>query len=117
MITRVDHIDLRVKEFDNVIGLFKKLGLCVRRSMPERNSVEMALPGVNQIVFEIHQVKDGDFAGIHHIAFRSEGQEDDVEVLKEKGIVFKNEKNFIADTGRTVSSFADDNGLTWQITD
>lgn len=117
MIRRVDHIDLRVKEFDETIAMLEKLGLAVTRSMPMRNSVEMALPGENQVVFEIHKVQDGAFTGIHHIAFKSEGENDDVERLKANGIVFKSEKKKIADTGRTVSSFSDGTGLTWQLTD
>lgn len=116
MITRVDHIDMRVKEFDAAVETLKKLGLSVQRSMPERNSVEMALSGDFQVVFEIHKVRDGEEPGIHHIAFKSEG-DDDVERLKEQGIIFKGEKKLIAQTGRTVSSFTDENGLTWQLTD
>lgn len=117
MLVKVDHIDLRVTEFDETIAMFEKLGLAVKRSMPQRNSVEMALPGENQVVFEIHKVQDGAFTGIHHIAFKSEGENDDVECLKARGIEFKSEKKKIADTGRTVSSFSDGNGLTWQLTD
>lgn len=117
MLVRVDHIDLRVKDFDETIVMLEKLGLAVTRSMPQRNSVEMALPGENQVVFEIHKVQDEAFTGIHHIAFKSVGESDDVECLKVKGIDFKSEKKKIADTGRTVSSFLDGNGLTWQLTD
>lgn len=117
MLVRLDHIDLRVTKFDETIAMFEKMGLAVTRSMPQRNSVEMALPGENQVVFEIHKVQDGAFTGIHHIAFKSEGERDDVECLKAEGIDFKSEKKKIADTGRTVSSFSDSNGLTWQLTD
>lgn len=117
MLIRVDHIDLRVREFEETVAMFEKLGLTVTRSMPQRNSVEMALPGENQVVFEIHQVPDGADTGIHHIAFKSAGENDDVERLKAEGIGFKSEKKKIADTGRTVSSFSDSNGLTWQLTD
>ena len=44
-------------------------------------------------------------------------QFEDVEVLKEQGIVFKTEHATIKDTGRTVSSFPDPNGIMWQLTD
>lgn len=117
MITRVDHIDIRVKEFDKIVELFENMGLSAIRNMPERNSVEMALPGANQVVFEIHRVCEGDSTGIHHIAFKSEGDGDDVALLKSKGITFKGEKKLIVHTGRTVSSFTDENHLTWQLTD
>lgn len=117
MLQRVDHIDLRVAEFEKTIEMLEMMGLKVIRSMPERHSVEMALDGENQVVFEIHKVKKDEFQGIHHIAFKTGEEKEDVELLKEKGITFSGELKLIADTGRTVSSFKDVNQLTWQLTD
>ena len=114
MITAVDHIDLRVADMQEAVDSMKKIGLVIKREMPERNSVEMALPGENQVVFEIHKAKD-DFVGVHHIAFR-QTEPEDVERLKEKGVSFKSEHLVIKATGRTVSSF-DSFGVAWQLTD
>lgn len=74
----------------------------------------MALPGANQVVLELRPAKDGK-SGVHHIAFRSDGGE--VFVLKNAGYEFTTENSVIQDTGRTVSTFRDPNGLSWQLTD
>ena len=57
-------------------GHFDKMGFVEkRRTPPPRSSVEMALPGENQVVFEIHKATEGGFEGIHHIAFKQTGPE------------------------------------------
>jgi catechol 2,3-dioxygenase-like lactoylglutathione lyase family enzyme len=117
MLTKVDHIDVKVKNFDETVELFSKMGFVEkRRTPPPRLSVEMALPGEGQVVFEIHKAIDGGFEGIHHIAFKQAGP-GTVETLKAMGISFSTENKLIADTGRIISSFKDGNGLTWQLTD
>ena len=116
MITRVDHIDMRVADLETAVETLSKVGLeVVRRTPAPRSSVEMRLPGENQVTFEIRP-SNGGFEGVHHIAFR-QTEPEDVERLKEKGIEFKTEHMLIKDTGRTVSSFSDANGSGWQLTD
>ena len=116
MLTKLDHIDIKAADFDATVRTLLDMGLVISRRAPApRNSVEMSLPGENQVVLEIHPAKEGGFTGIHHIAFQTDGS--DLEALKAKGITFKTENMLIKDTGRTVSSFSDPNGLTWQLTD
>lgn len=116
MISCVDHIDMRVKDLETTVELLSKVGLeVVRRTPAPRSSVEMRLPGPGQVTFEIRP-SDGTFEGVHHVAFR-QTEADDVERLKELGVVFKTEHMMIKDTGRTVSTFSDANGQTWQLTD
>jgi len=116
MLTRLDHIDIKVADLEATVNTLLDMGLViVRRAPAPRNSVEMALPGRDQVVMEIHAAKEGGFTGVHHIAFKSDGG--DLDSLKEKGVAFKTENALIKDTGRTVSSFSDANGLTWQLTD
>ena len=117
MLTRVDHIDLKVSRFKETVQMFQILGMRILREMPERGSVELAFPGEQQVVFEIHKAVPGGFEGIHHIAFHMEG-DDDVSRIKERcEVSFSTERKTIQHTGRTVSSFRDENGLTWQLTD
>lgn len=117
MLTRVDHIDMRVADLEVTVETLTKMGLVVlRRTEPPRSSVEMALPGEDQVTFEIRPVGADGFEGVHHIAFR-QTDPGDVEALKAKGITFKTERMVIKATGRTVSSFTDANGTTWQLTD
>ena len=39
MLTRVDHIDLKVRDFEGILHLFKTMGMNVLLAMPERVSV------------------------------------------------------------------------------
>lgn len=115
MLSRLDHIDLRVEKFEETIAMLEKLGLAVVRRTPSpRDSVEMCLPGEDQVVLEIRPAKDGR-SGVHHIAFKTDGK--DLVVLKNAGYLFLTENAVIKDTGRTVSTFQDPNGLCWQLTD
>lgn len=117
MITRVDHIDMRVSDLEETEAVLAGLGLKVlRRTGAPRSSVEMALPGEDQVVFELRPAGADGKTGVHHIAFRQSGPED-VERLKEQGVDFLTEHVLIPATGRTVSSFTDANGQTWQLTD
>lgn len=116
MISKLDHIDIKVEKLEETVNVLSLLGLKVlRRAQAPRNSVEMVLQGDNQVIIELHPAKPGDSKGVHHIAFHTDGE--DVARLKEHGIVFKAENRYIKETGRTVSSFNDINGLTWQLTD
>lgn len=116
MITRVDHIDIKVADIEHAISILSLLGLKIIRKAPApRNSVEMALEGESQVVFELHPARPDGFQGVHHIAFRCDATE--LQTLKDAGVQFSTENRFIELTGRTVSSFTDKNGLTWQLTD
>lgn len=116
MLTRVDHIDIRVPDVEATVAYLKTLGLIEKRRTGEpRLSVEMQLPGENQVVFELRREEEGK-TGLQHIAFHIDSPETP-EQLKAEGIVFRNQNHFIKDTGRTVSNMVDPNGLTWQLTD
>ncbi|MDR1966993.1 MAG: VOC family protein [Synergistaceae bacterium] len=117
MITGVDHIDLRVINLDETIAFLTKIGLVVKKRFSSpRHSVEMALPGEGQVVFEIREADDPAKAGIHHVAFK-QADKDTASEFKKMGINFTSENRLVAETGRTVSTFTDDNGLVWQLID
>ncbi|CAG0954521.1 partial lactoylglutathione lyase, partial [Anaerolineae bacterium] len=88
----------------------------VRRTSPPRLSVEVALPGEDQVVFEVRQAEEGDKPGINHVAFKVENS-DTLAEIKARGIQFDREANFVKDTGRTVSNMRDPHGNRWQLTD
>jgi catechol 2,3-dioxygenase-like lactoylglutathione lyase family enzyme len=117
MLKRVDHIDMRVTDVEKQVAFFKQLGFVEkRRTPPPRYSVEVVLPGPDQVVFEIRQAKEGTATGIDHVAFLQETPETR-EKLEEIGITFSKKPNFVQDTGRTVSNFTDEDGNRWQLTD
>jgi hypothetical protein len=84
MLLRIDHIDFKVKDMEAFVNDLLKIGMVEKRRSPRpRLSVELALPGENQVVFEVHQLKEGAGQEIHHIAFKSDGN--DLERLKRNG--------------------------------
>ncbi|MDR2981572.1 MAG: VOC family protein [Puniceicoccales bacterium] len=116
MVTRVDHIDLRVADVEKFVEQFKMLGFIEIRRIPEpRLSIEIALPGENQMIIEVRTAKEGE-SGINHVAFKVDSTET-ISELKEKGIEFKSENRLVKDTGRSVSNFKDPFGNSWQLTD
>lgn len=118
MLTRVDHIDLKVPNIDEVLPFFKSLGFVeVRRTDPERGSVEVALPGENQIVFEIRGDSSVDTTTVDHIAFKVQNVADDLKDLKGAGLIFEKEFYLVPHSGRTISNLRDPHGAKWQLTD
>lgn len=118
MVTRVDHIDIRVTDVEVMVEEMKRLGFIeIRRTTRVPQSVEIALPGENQVIFEVRAAKEGEKLGINHVAFKIDSPEATIEELKEKGIEFTRENHLVKDTGRRVSNFKDSNKFSWQLTD
>ncbi|SCL25416.1 RraA famliy [Micromonospora pallida] len=112
----VDHIDVRVPDLDAAVTFFESLGLQIRRRLPEaRRSVEMALPGPGQVVFEIRQDDSVDRTVVDHVAFRVAGTTEAITALKQRGVDFTRENHLVADTGRRVSNFLDPGQGRWQL--
>ncbi len=117
MVTRVDHIDIRVANADLFVEDMQKLGfVIVRKTDRVPASYEIALPGENQVVFEVRGEEDAAKRGINHIAFKIDDLNTPDE-LEKVGVVFKKKHNFVKGTGRTVSNFKDRQGFSWQLTD
>ena len=115
MLLAVDHIDLKVPDLEQAERFFLGIGMrIVRRTSDSRRSIEVALPGDNQIVFEIREDATVSGTVIDHVAFRADGP-DTVDALKESGVTFTKEHHLVVDTGRTVSNFVDAAGGKWQI--
>lgn len=115
MLKYIDHIDLMVRDIHEATSFFVSLGFeIIRKTSEPRSSVELKLPGENQVVFEIKPSKDGK-VGLNHIAFK---QVDDVSQIRiqELGIDIS-EPKLIPDTGRSVCNFQDPSGNKWQLTD
>ena len=116
MLTYVDHIDMLVEDLEAQVEFLQKLGLVVKRRLPDHgNAVEMQLPGEKQVVFEMRACGDKKPC-IRHIAFHVEN-ENTVEELQANGVLFRTVNQFVPATGRTVSNVNDPNGNSWQLTD
>ncbi|MBO4208643.1 VOC family protein [Micromonospora echinofusca] len=116
MLVRVDHIDLKVPHLDDAVEFFTSVGFQVVRRMAERGSVEMVLPGENQVLFEIRHDPTVEVTRIDHIAFAVDDPEASVDQIKAAGGTFSREHH-PTPTGRTVSNFADPHGGKWQLAD
>ncbi|MCS5495904.1 VOC family protein [Cnuibacter physcomitrellae] len=118
MLEAVDHIDLKVPDLEEAIAWFAGLGLVEVRRIPERGSVEVALPGEGQVVFELREDATLDRMVVDHIAFRSRSQAEDAErITALTGAGFSRTDTVIPVTGKTISDFTDPWGTRWQLSD
>ena len=118
MLEAVDHIDFKVPDLERAVAWFAGLGLVERRRIPERGSVEMALPGEGQVVFELREDPSLDGFVMDHIAFRSTTQTADAAAVGEAtGATFTRVDTFVPVTGKTISDFTDPHGGRWQLSD
>ncbi len=118
MLDRVDHIDIRTPDFEGTVDFLRTLGMTdVRQTHPDRQSVELALPGASQVVFEIRADAEASQMYVHHIAFHAPDAPTAVQELSDRGIEFSKKHALIEHTGRTISNAHDSGGGTWQVTD
>ncbi|GBD10455.1 Lactoylglutathione lyase [bacterium HR23] len=114
----VDHIELIVRDVDEFVEFFQKLGFrLLRRTAHHGGSAELQLPGPNQPVFEIHKVSGEENIGVNHIAFKVANAREAYRELREKGIAFEALPTFVEATGRTIVNFRDPDGWRLQLVD
>lgn len=118
MITRLDHIDLQVPDLPRAIAFLQVVGLhIVRRTDPARGSVEMALPGDRQVIFELREDRSLTHTTLNHVAFSTDDSAADVARLASEGVTVTKDRVYITHSGRTISNFEDPFGTSWQLTD
>jgi catechol 2,3-dioxygenase-like lactoylglutathione lyase family enzyme len=118
MIRGIDHIELIVRNLDESVDFFQKLGFTLlARTSHHGGSAELQLPGEHQPIFEIHQVSGEENIGINHIAFKVDNAQAAYEGLRARGIPMPRTPNFVAATGRTTVNFRDPDGWRLQLVD
>jgi len=118
MIRGIDHIEIIVRDIDESIAFFQKLGFkLLTRTTHHGKSAELQLPGPNQPIFEIHQVSGEENIGINHIAFKVDNARTAYDALQSQGIASANQPNFVVATGRTTVNFRDPDGWRLQLVD
>ena len=94
MIRGIDHIELIVRDVEEFVSFFQKLGFeLIARTKHHGDAAELKLPGENQTIFEIHQAGGEEVKAEHRLAgaraapdeIRPAGQEPAVEHLVEAG--------------------------------
>lgn len=115
MLKRVDHIEIVVRDVDEMAEFFRRMGFEeVRRTEHHGGAVEMKLPGPDQVIFEFHQMEMQENPGVNHIAFLVEDSEATVAELKAKGMKFDKGPYLFQTTGRILTNFRDPQGFRLQ---
>ena len=118
MLTRIDHIDLKVPELTAAVEFLHSMGLVtVRVTDQSRGSVELSLPGPGQVVFELREDPSLTQTTLNHIAFASDDPVPDVQALVDSQLPVTKAHALIKHSGRTISNVSDPSGTTWQITE
>ena len=90
MIAGIDHIDMAVRDVDRSVELFQKMGFqVVDRNAHHAGTVEVALPGANQPIFDLHPATSDHLegnTGVVHIAFRVNDAQETFKDLASSGI-------------------------------
>ena len=117
MIRGIDHIELIVRDVEEFVTFFQKMGFqLLTRTSHHGASAELQLPGANQPIFEIHQVGGEENIGVNHIAFRVDNAQAAYEEMQRAGIAART-PNYVAATGRTTINFRDPDGWRLQLVD
>ena len=119
MLKRVDHIEIAVDNVEAEVDFLKSLGFeeLTRSAEAPKLSVQLKLPGENQVMFKVFLTKEGRKPGVDHISFELTDGAATREEMKGKGILFKDEGKFVAKYGHEVSNLVDPNGNKWQFTE
>ena len=117
MLTRIDHIEMVVKNVEEFVNFYKQLGFEeILRTTHHHLSVEMKLPGPNQPVYEIHEVEEGsEKVGIDHIAFLVDDVQKTYDELEAKGVKFLREPHLVPASGRVLANTRDPRGFKVQL--
>ena len=117
MIRGIDHIELIVRDVEEFVTFFQKMGFqLLTRTAHHGASAELQLHGPNQPIFEIHQVGGEENIGVNHIAFRVDNAQATYEELQRVGIAART-PNYVPATGRTTVNFRDPDGWRLQLVD
>lgn len=118
MITGVDHIELVVRDVEQFVALFEKMGFEVILRTPHHGgSAEVKLPGDGQTIFELHTVEGEENPGMNHIAFVCDDLQATYEALSKQGVAFARPPHLVPATGRVIANFRDPDGWRLQLVD
>ena len=118
MVLSIDHIELIVRDVEEYVGFYQKLGFeLLMRTSNHGGSAELQLPGDNQPVIEIHTVTGEETIGINHIAFKVASAQEAYDDVRSKGIAPERGPHLVEVTGRTNVNLRDPDGWRLQLVD
>ena len=118
MVLSIDHIELIVRDVDEYVEFYQKLGFeLLLRTSHHGGSAELKLPGDNQPVLEIHTVTGEETIGVNHIAFKVANAQEAYDDVSSKGITPERGPHLVEVTGRTNVNLRDPDGWRLQLVD
>lgn len=118
MLTGIDHIELIVRDVDESVRFFQRLGFELLTRTPHHGgSAEVRLPGEGQVTFELHAVQGEENPGVNHIAFRCDDVATTHHQLTDAGVRLDVEPHLVPASGRTIVNFRDPDGWRLQLVD
>ena len=118
MVLGIDHIELIVRDVNEHVEFFQKLGFKVLlRTSHHGGSAELQLPGENQPVIEIHSATGEETIGINHIALKVANAQEAYDDVVGKGITPDRGPHLVEVTGRTNVNLRDPDGWRVQLVD
>lgn len=117
MIVGIDHIEIVVRDIDEMAELFGKIGFEeIRRTDHHGKAVEMRVPGPDGIVIEFHTGHATEPPGLNHIAFRVDDAAETVAQMRSVGVELA-DAHIAKNSGRLISTFRDPMHMRWQISE
>ena len=116
MVLGIDHIELIVRDVDEFVEFYEKLGFEVLlRTAHHGGSAELKLHGENQPVLEIPSATGEESIGINHIAFKVANAQEAYDDVVSKGIKLDRGPHLVEVTGRTNVKMRDPDGWRLQM--
>lgn len=114
-IVGLDHIHFIVKDLDESLEFYTKLGFTTEKGIPSHvDSIGLCIsPG--GVLFEIQAPRSTENPGHNHFALLVEDLDVAIEELKGEGIEVDGPID--APTGRRIANFRDPSGFLWQLVD
>jgi glyoxylase I family protein len=109
-----DHFQFVVKDFDESVDFFKKLGFELVRTTEHREGSAEFRIGPGGPIMEIHESEKMENPGHDHFAIMVDDLDSAVKELRAKGIKVL-DPAFAAPTGRWLANFRDNTGFRWQL--
>ena len=118
MLLGIDHIELVVRDVDEYVEFYRKLGFeLLQRTSHHGESAELQLPGDNQPVIEIHSATGEEVIGVNHIAFRVDSASKAYDDIRAQGLNPVRGPHLVESTGRTNVNLRDPDGWRLQLVD
>ena len=118
MLLGIDHIELIVRDVDEYVEFYRKLGFeLLQRTSHHGESAELKLPGENQTVIEIHTATGEEVIGINHIAFLVDSASKAYDDVRAQGLNPVRGPHLVESTGRTNVNLRDPDGWRLQLVD